>query len=129
MLTVTGADSYTWTPFTGLNIDTGSIVITNPQSSISYTVTGTSEYGCISQEDVLINVGSAFVPVITPTNVSCYGATDGIITTTINAGTTPFQYSIDGGVNFQFNNVFDQLSAGTYDVIVTDGNICLIQKM
>ena len=128
VLTVTGADSYTWTPFTGLNIDTGSIVITNPQSSISYTVTGTSEYGCISQEDVLINVGSAFVPVITPTNVSCYGATDGIITTTINAGTAPFQYSIDGGVNFQFNNVFDQLSAGTYDVIVTDGNGCLIQE-
>ena len=39
-----------------------------------------------------------------------------------------FQYSIDGGQNFQFNNVFDQLSAGTYDVIVTDGNGCLIQE-
>ena len=78
-------------------------------------------------EDVLINVGSAFIP-ITPTNVSCYGATDGVITTAINVGTAPFQYSIDGGQNFQFNNVFDQLSAGTYDAIVTDGNGCLIQE-
>ena len=128
VLTASGADTYTWSPFVGLDMDTGSVVVTNPQSSISYTVTGTSDYGCISQEDVLINVGSAFIPIITPTNISCYGATDGIITTAINAGTAPFQYSIDGGQNFQFNNVFDQLSAGTYDVIVTDGNGCLIQE-
>ena len=128
VLTASGADIYTWSPFVGLDVDTGSVVVTNPQSSISYTVTGTSDYGCISQEDVLINVGSAFIPIITPTNISCYGATDGIITTAINAGTAPFQYSIDGGQNFQFNNVFDQLSAGTYDVIVTDGNGCLIQE-
>ena len=128
VLTASGADIYTWSPFVGLDMDTGSVVVTNPQSSISYTVTGTSDYGCISQEDVLINVGSAFIPIITPTNISCYGATDGIITTAINAGTAPFQYSIDGGQNFQFNNVFDQLSAGTYDVIVTDGNGCLIQE-
>ena len=128
VLTASGADSYTWSPFIGLDMDTGSVVVTNPQSSVSYTVTGTSEYGCISQEDVLINVGAAFVPIITPSNVSCYGATDGVITTAINAGTAPFQYSIDGGQNFQFNNVFDQLSAGIYDVIVTDGNGCLIQE-
>ena len=100
VLTASGADIYTWSPFVGLDVDTGSVVVTNPQSSISYTVTGTSDYGCISQEDVLINVGSAFIPIITPTNISCYGATDGIITTTINAGTAPFQYSIDGGVKF-----------------------------
>ena len=128
VLTASGADTYTWSPFIGLNIDTGSVIVTNPQSSISYTVTGTSEFGCISQEDVLINVGAAFVPIITPTNVSCYGATDGVIATAINSGVVPFQYSIDGGVNFQFNNVFDQLSSGTYDVVVTDGNGCLIQE-
>ena len=49
VLTASGADTYTWSPFVGLDVDTGSVVITNPQSSISYTVTGTSDYGCISR--------------------------------------------------------------------------------
>ena len=53
---------------------------------------------------------------------------DGIINIVVNSGVGPFQYSIDGGQNFQFNNVFDQLSAGTYDVVVSDGNNCVVTK-
>ena len=56
------------------------------------------------------------------------GVPDGIINIVVNSGVGPFQYSIDGGVNFQFNNVFDQLSAGTYDVVVSDGNNCMVTQ-
>ena len=58
------------------------------------------------------------------TNVSCPGSADGIIDILVNTGVAPFQYSIDGGQNFQFNNVFDQLESGEYIIVVLDGNNC-----
>ena len=128
-LTASGADSYVWSPSTGLNTTVGSVVITSSSSTISYTVEGTSQYGCVSQEDILINVSAAFTPISSATGVSCFGESDGIISILTNSGVAPFQYSIDGGQNFQFNNVFDQLSSGTYDLVVTDGNGCLVEEV
>ena len=128
-LTASGADSYVWSPSTGLNTNVGSVVVTSSSSTISYTVEGTSQYGCVSQEDILINVSAAFTPISSATGVSCFCESDGIISTIINSGVAPFQYSIDGGQNFQFNNVFDQLSSGTYDLVVTDGNGCLVEEV
>ena len=127
-LTASGADSYVWTPSTSLNTTVGSVVIASSSSTISYTVEGTSQYGCVSQEDILINVSAAFIPISSATGVSCFGESDGVISTVINSGIAPFQYSIDGGQNFQFNNVFDQLSSGIYDLVVTDGNGCLVEE-
>ena len=128
-LIASGADTYEWSPATGLNSNTGSTVSTNPLSSIDYTVTGTSQFGCIGQEDILINISAAFDAITNSNNISCAGSTDGVIDIVVNAGTAPFQYSIDGGINYQFSNVFDQLSSGTYDVIVTDGNGCISENI
>lgn len=46
-LTATGASAYTWSPGTGLNTTTGSMVIANPNQSMIYSVIGTS-LGCNS---------------------------------------------------------------------------------
>ena len=99
--------------------------IINPSNAISGSYTYTV-YNPPCIEDVSTVAISFNLFPYTPqiTNVSCAGSTDGVINILVNAGTAPFQYSIDGGVNYQFSNVFDQLSAGTYDVIVTDGNGC-----
>jgi Secretion system C-terminal sorting domain len=43
-LTVSGANTYTWSPSTGLSASTGSKVTANPSTSTTYTVTGTT--GC-----------------------------------------------------------------------------------
>lgn len=47
-------------------------------------------------------------------------------TVTINAagGTTPYQYSIDNGLNFQNGNSFTNVTNGTYTVVVRDANGC-----
>ena len=42
---------------------------------------------------------------------------DGAITITAT-GTGSLQYSIDGGTNWQLNNTFSGLAAGTYNVFV-----------
>lgn len=44
---------------------------------------------------------------------------NGTITATATKGASPYQYSIDG-VNFQNNNVFNGLTAGTYTVTLKD---------
>ncbi len=39
-------------------------------------------------------------------------------------GIPPYVYSIDGGITYQNNNLFTNLSAGTYSSVVTDSNGC-----
>jgi len=39
-------------------------------------------------------------------------------------GTTPYQYSIDGGVTFTSTNTFTDLNDGAYFILVLDGNGC-----
>ena len=52
------------------------------------------------------------------------GSDDGtILITTIN-GNEPFEYSIDGGENFQNENIFENLAPETYTIIVRDGTNC-----
>jgi PKD repeat protein len=42
-----GAVDYTWAPALWLNQTIGSSVISNPPSTITYTVTGTDQFGCV----------------------------------------------------------------------------------
>ncbi|MEO7394384.1 MAG: hypothetical protein ABIU11_05530, partial [Chitinophagaceae bacterium] len=44
-------------------------------------------------------------------------------TVTVNGGTAPFQYSIDGGLHYQTSNVFAGLSVGTI-ITIKDANGC-----
>ncbi len=46
-LDASGAVTYTWAPPTWLNTTTGSQVISTPTSSITYTVTGVDQFGCV----------------------------------------------------------------------------------
>ncbi len=57
-------------------------------------------------------------------NESSLGASDGAININTSNGTAPFQYSIDGGNSFQSSPFFNNLSGGTYDVVVVDANMC-----
>ncbi len=49
---------------------------------------------------------------------------DGTITVTgVTGGNAPYEYSIDG-INFQTSNIFDDLTQGTYTIIVKDDSGC-----
>lgn len=64
LLITAGTDSYKWMPATGLNCDTCSTVIVNPQHTIIYQVTAQNQYGCQATENLTITVDA--LPVITP---------------------------------------------------------------
>ena len=59
--------------------------------------------------------------VVTPTNVSCNGANDGIINITApTGGYGTYEYSIDGGTTWQASGLFNGLAPATYDVRIRD---------
>jgi len=53
---------------------------------------------------------------------SCFGECDGQIEI---HGTNTSSYSIDGGINFQSNQMFTGICAGTYDIIVESSSGCV----
>lgn len=49
---------------------------------------------------------------------------DGSITAVASGGKEPYQYSINGGTSFQEAALFNNLTSGTYDIMVKDANLC-----
>ena len=93
----------------------------------AYDVTVTDANGCTTIASIDLTVGEAFNPSASVTDVSCYGESNGVITVTNANGTAPFEFSKDGGITFSdpqetFPYSFNDLSAGTYEIAVRDGN-------
>ncbi len=61
------------------------------------------------------------------TQVTCNGAADGSFTLIATGSIGPYQYSIDGGLNFQSSGFFTGLSGGSYPGVAMDGNGCAQQ--
>lgn len=62
---------------------------------------------------------------IIKTDIICKDEATGSITVTATGGTAPYEYSKDGGVNWQLSNEFVNLTAGNYNMLVRDGNNCI----
>ncbi|MEI8203089.1 MAG: hypothetical protein WCH34_08770, partial [Bacteroidota bacterium] len=80
-LTANGANTYAWTPATGLSATTGVSVNASPASPVIYTVTGTDGYGCSSTAAANITAGPAPSAVtINPATASiCPGGTQALV--------------------------------------------------
>jgi len=57
-LTASGAQSYTWSPASGLSATTGTSVLANPKATTTYTVTGTYPNGQTASTTVLVKVNA-----------------------------------------------------------------------
>lgn len=65
-ITASGANSYVWSPSSGLSCTTCSNVTANPGISTSYTITGTDNNGCMSTATTTVYVNSLPAIVISP---------------------------------------------------------------
>lgn len=92
-------------------------------SSGTYNITIQDANGCSSVGTAQINEGGSVTHTATTNDASC-GVNNGNISIIPTGGTTPYQYSIDGGSTFQTNGFFNSLAGGTYNVVTVDANGC-----
>jgi len=93
--------------------------------------------GCESSE-ITQNLTQPFslgATVSTSAPPSCYNGDNGSIQIDATGGTSPYQYSIDGGATFAtgsnpyiFNNLVGTLVGTNYDIVVRDAHSCVLNK-
>lgn len=91
----------------------------------TYTITVTDVNGCTDTQTETITEPTLLSHVSVNTNLTCFNDNSGNIEITANGGTSPYQYSFDGGATFIVQNEAQFISAGSYDIEVMDDNGCI----
>ncbi|MBL7778912.1 MAG: gliding motility-associated C-terminal domain-containing protein, partial [Chitinophagales bacterium] len=90
-------------------------------SAGTYQLTVNDVNSCAVSQPVVITEPTALNVTLSTTNVSCFGGTNGTITSIVTGGTTAYSYSWNtGSTQSQINNV----SAANYSLTVTDSQGC-----
>lgn len=99
-------------------------IFTVPAGTYSVTVREIAT-ACISSQTVIVTEPSTMTvssSIITPP--TCAGNT-AQVNITASGGNPPYQYSLDGGINWQSSGLFSNLVYGNYNGLVKDQNNCL----
>ncbi|MFT5821147.1 MAG: hypothetical protein ACI8ZM_002396 [Crocinitomix sp.] len=109
-------------PFTALwsNGDTTMVIEVLEPGDFSVIVFDSK--GCVSKKEVTISVSEELFIDEDLINVHCYGDSTGYIDLSIAGGTTPYFYEWSNGSMLED---LEELSIGTYSIIVTDINDCI----
>ena len=112
-----GTEPYTYAWSNGGNTQ----VITGLAAG-SYSVTVTDANGCTAVDsDIVGETGSTVNVTAMATSVACFGGSNGAVGTSASGGATPYSFAWSNGGN---TATLSNLSAGTYNVTVTDTNGC-----
>ncbi|MGP8214946.1 MAG: SBBP repeat-containing protein [Bacteroidia bacterium] len=109
-------------PYTYFWTDASKKATDDSLASGLYIVTVTDSNGC--QASATANIVDATAPAISVTslaNVTCPGGSNGSITISVAGGTSPYTYYWDNG---SLTQNISKLSAGPYQVEITDANGC-----
>ncbi|WP_216663623.1 HYR domain-containing protein [Lentimicrobium sp. L6] len=93
-----------------------------------YEIFAKDANGCIASDDAPIQIEQAEEILLSASiqNVTnCYDGNDGSIKVAVSGGVGEFEYSIDGGDTWNQYAEFDELSAGSYEVLVMDEIGCI----
>ena len=122
LASVTGAGgtipyTYSWTPNVSVTASASALAAGN------YTVTITDNRGCTKDTLFVLTQPVALTLVeASHTDVFCHGNATGAASVTAQGGTLPYAYSWNPNVSTTTSAT--NLAAATYNITVTDGNVC-----
>lgn len=93
----------------------------------TYIVTVRDGNNCFNTDTITVTQPAAISSAETKTDVACFGGNNGSVTIIAAGGTSPYQYRIGTGA-LQTSNVFNNLSAGNYNITIVDANNCSFSK-
>lgn len=112
--------NYAWSP-----ISSNTYYVSNLSAGI-YTVTVTDFNLCTQTHSVTITDPQPVTALTNAFDVSCFGGNNGVASVSPSGGYLPYSFywlSINSN-----DSIVDSLSAGSYDVIVTDNNGCTYEQ-
>jgi large repetitive protein len=120
-LTVNPTGSYTYLWSNGATTEDVSGL-----SSGVYSVIVTSAAGCSSTASYAVSETDGPVIAATPSNITCFGGSDGAVNSvSVTGGTAPYTYAWTGPNGFTSSSQnISGLVAGTYNLTVRDANLC-----
>jgi gliding motility-associated-like protein len=90
-----------------------------------YNVTVTDTIGCQESEFFGINDVQMDGELVSQTDVSCFGGSDGTVEVNNLAGSAPISFELDNSGITQTNGSFGGLSAGSHVVTIYDAGFCI----
>ncbi|MBR9921957.1 MAG: T9SS type B sorting domain-containing protein [Bacteroidetes bacterium] len=94
-----------------------------------HSVLITDALGCVTLQNVSIEEPDALDLDLSSTQINCFGDTTGTATVAASGGAGGFTYQWDANTGDQIDPTAVNLSAGTYEVVVTDVNGCSATEM
>jgi len=99
----------------------------NTAGTYTITLTATNAYGNDSEvKTAYITIWDRPTATTSVTNVACFGGVTGTVTATPSGGTSPFTYLWNDPAPAQTTQTATALTAGTYNVTVTDSHSCTV---
>ena len=99
-----------------------------PSNSSSYLYSFTGLDGSNPARSALLETTCSLVIDASSTPVSCYGQSDGSISTMVSGSISTVNYSIQPGGSSNTNGTFSSLGAGTYQIYATDNSGCTVSS-
>ncbi len=113
-----GLPPYEYSIDGGASFQSDSVFSNLPEGSYALVVRDSDD--CSKSIGFFLFVCDLSIDDIILTETSTNNSSDGTATIIVSGGGPPFEYSIDGGANFQESNFFDSLGTGFYVLIVID---------
>ncbi len=90
-----------------------------------FQITVTDSSGCTASRQAFVSEPSQLSASSKITDVTCFGLSNGKIEQTVGGGSKPYSYSWTSGLK---TKDIVSLSAGTYTVVISDSNGCVLSK-
>lgn len=90
----------------------------------NYDIVVADALGCEVSGNITLTEPIELTHTTTKIDLTCANLCIGEIDITAVGGSTPYQYSIDNGATTSATGLFQNLCAGTYDILITDLNSC-----